>query len=198
MAPSPSLKAILRAWKRFEAHAGIDVLLQNRVGILGSDLLDLHAAGGRSHEHRLAFGAIDQNAEIKFFLDGQRFFDQQAAHDAAFGAGLMRDQLHAQHLAGEIGGLVHRLGDLHAAAFAAASGVDLRLHHDSGCAGTQQLFGDRFGFLARAGHRSARNCHTIFLENCFCLVLMNFHNDDSSVKPRKEPACGVAARAANF
>ena len=127
----------LAGLKGFETHAGIDVLLQNRVGIFRRDLLDIHATRGRCHEHRLALGAVDQNSQIKFFLDGQRFFDQQAAHDAAFGAGLVRDQLHAQHLGGELAGFVHRLGDLYAAALAAASGMDLRLDDNSGCAGIE-------------------------------------------------------------
>ena len=132
---SPSLNAILRAWNGFQPHARIDVLFQNRVRIFGGDLLDLHAARGRRHENRLALGAVDQDAEVKFFLDGQRFFDQQPAHDAALGTGLVRHQFHAQHFAGEFAGLVHRLGDLDAAALAAAAGVDLRFDYDSGCAG---------------------------------------------------------------
>src|SRR5258706_14467299 len=45
--------------KRLQPHAGIDVLFQNSVGILRSDLLDIHSAGGRGHEHWLAFGTVD-------------------------------------------------------------------------------------------------------------------------------------------
>ena len=61
----------------FESHAGIDVLLENCFGSFGGDLLDIHATGSRRHENRLAFGAIDQDSEIKFFFDRQGFFDQQ-------------------------------------------------------------------------------------------------------------------------
>ena len=113
------------------------MLLQNRVGIFRRDLLDFHSTRGRRHEYRLALGAVHQNAQVKFLLDGQCLFDQQAAHDAALRTGLMRHQLHAQHFGGEFAGFVHRLGDLYAAALAAATGVDLRFDHDSGGARTE-------------------------------------------------------------
>ncbi len=127
----------LSGLKGLETHAGIDVLFQNCVGIFRRDLLDFHAARSRCHENRLALGTVDQNSEIEFFFDGQRFFDQKAAYDAAFGAGLVRDQFHAQHFGGEVAGFVHRLGDLHAAALAAATSVDLRLDHHSAGAGIE-------------------------------------------------------------
>ena len=53
-------------------------------GVFGGDFLDLHAARGRSHEDRLALHAVEHDAEVQFAFDGQRFFDQQPLHDAAF------------------------------------------------------------------------------------------------------------------
>ena len=85
------LESHLARLKRLQAHAGVDVLLQNGIGILRGHLLDLHSARRRGHEYRLAFRAVDQNPQVQFFFDGQSFFDQQPPHDAAFGAGLMRD-----------------------------------------------------------------------------------------------------------
>ena len=116
----------------FESHAGIHVLLENFFGGFGGYLLDIHAARGRGHEDGLAFGAIDEDSEIEFFFDRQSFFDQQAAHDAAFGPGLVRDQSHAEHFGGEFAGFVHRFGDLDPAALAAASGMDLRFDDNAG------------------------------------------------------------------
>jgi hypothetical protein len=49
----------------------------------------------------------------------------------------VRHQFHAQNLAGKFARLIHRFGELHAAALAASTGVDLRLHHDSGRARVQ-------------------------------------------------------------
>ena len=81
-----------------------------------------------------ADGAVHEHAEIKFALDVQAFFDQQAADNAAFFAGLRRDERHAHDLSGESGGFVRRFGEFYAAAFAATSGVDLRFHHYDFCA----------------------------------------------------------------
>ncbi len=74
--------------------------------------------------------AVEHDAEIEFAFDGQRLFDQQALHHAAFGPGLVRDQRHAEDLARDLGGLARQsLRDFDAAALAAAAGVDLRFHH---------------------------------------------------------------------
>ena len=74
--------------------------------------------------------AIDEDAQIELALDLQPFLDQHAADLLAFGPGLMRDQRHAEHLLGELLGFVGRLGELDAAALAAAAGVNLRLDDD--------------------------------------------------------------------
>ena len=123
--------------KGLEAHARIDVLLQNGIRIFGGDLLDVHSPRGRCHEHRFAFGPVHQNAKVKFLLDGQRLFNEQPPHDATLRSGLMRYQLHAQHLGRKFAGFVHRLGNFHAAAFTAASGVNLRFDHNSARPGVE-------------------------------------------------------------
>ncbi len=64
---------------------------------------------------------------VQFLLDVGAFLDQQAAHFLAFRAGLVRDQLHAEDLVRVFAHLIQRLGNLDAAALAAAAGVDLRL-----------------------------------------------------------------------
>ena len=104
---------------------------QNGAGIVLGDFFDFHAARGAGHENDVAGGAIDEQAEIKFALDVEAFFDEQALDDAAGGAGLRRDQLHAENVAGEIGGFVGGARQLDAATFAAAAGVDLRFHDDN-------------------------------------------------------------------
>src|SRR5713226_1564583 len=103
---------------------------QNGAGIILGDFLDFHAAGGAGHENNVAGGAIDEQAEIKFALDVEAFFDQQSLDDAAGGAGLRSDQLHAKNVAGEISGFVGGTRQLYAASFAAATCVDLRFDND--------------------------------------------------------------------
>jgi hypothetical protein len=110
----------------------------------------------------------------------------------------VRHQLHAEHFGSEVAGFVHRFGDLYAATLAAPSGVDLRLDHNSTGARTEQIFGNGFGLILRCGHRPTRHAYAVLLKDCFCLILMDFHNDGSSIKERKDPACAVALRAANF
>ena len=61
--------------KGFQAHAGIDILLQYGIGIFFRDLLNFHASSRRGHENRLALGTIYKNAEIKFRFYRQRFFN---------------------------------------------------------------------------------------------------------------------------
>src|SRR5688500_19105259 len=48
----------------------------------------------------------------------------------SLGAGLMRDQRHAEHLPGRLGRFVGILGELHTTALAAPAGVDLGLDDD--------------------------------------------------------------------
>ena len=125
----PMPKASLRAWYGARPSARLEGLLEDQLRRFGGDFFDLHAARRRGHEHRLALHAVEHDAQVQLALDGQRLFDQQPLHDAAFRAGLVRHQLHAEHVARDLGGLRGILGDLHAAALAAAAGVDLRLHH---------------------------------------------------------------------
>ncbi len=165
----------LARMKRLEAGHGIDLHFQNRVWIFGRDFLDLHAAGSRRHEHRLRRHAIDYDSQIKFALNRQRLFNQQALNDLAFSPGLVRDQPHAQNLVGPHPGFVQVLRDLNAAALAASAGVDLRLDHHALCAFREQLVRRFFSLFARKRHLAARHSHAILRQDCFCLVLVNFH-----------------------
>ncbi len=145
-----------------QAHAGNDVLLDDRVRIFRRNLFDLHATRRRRHEHVASVAAVEHDAEIQLARDGQRLFDQQTLHLLALGPGLVRDQRHAEHLGGNLSGLLHRLGDLHAAALATPAGVNLRLDYNSGCAIVEEFAGRRIGFLYALDHvsREAQPLHT--------------------------------------
>jgi len=60
----PEPESHLARLKRFQAHARIDVLLQNRVGIFGGYLLNIHSARGRGHEHGLALHAVEHDPPV--------------------------------------------------------------------------------------------------------------------------------------
>src|SRR5260370_40660763 len=89
----------------------------------------------------------------------------------------MRPQFHPKHLASFFSRVFHRFGDLYSAALSTSTGVDLRLHHNSRRAGTQNVHRRRLSFFARRRHHAARHGDAILLKNSFSLILMNFHND---------------------
>src|SRR6185369_7068401 len=68
--------------------------------------------------------------------------------------------------------LVQRFRDLHAAALAAAAGVDLRLHHPDAAA---EFFRRLDRFVDAEARESARRDHAEFAEQFFALVLVDFH-----------------------
>ena len=152
---------------------GIESFFQNQLRCFGGDFFDLHAARGRRHEDGLALRAIEHDAQIQFALDGQRLFDEQALHDAAFRAGLMRHQFHAQHLTGDPGRLRCVARNLHAAALAASAGVDLRFHHHAAA----DIFGRRLGLVRRKRHLATRHRNVVLAQDALGLILVNFHGN---------------------
>ena len=83
----------------------------------------------------------------------------------------MGDESHADDLAGGLLGLVGRMGKLYAAAFAAASGVDLRLDDDRAA----EFFGDLARLGGRLGDSAVRDGNAEFLEDFLRLIFMDFH-----------------------
>ena len=156
-----------------QADARIERFFQNQLRRFGGDFFNLHAARRRRHEYRLALHAIEHDAQIQLALDGQRLFDQQALHDAAFRAGLVRHQLHAQHLARDLRGFRRILRDLDAAALAASAGVDLRLHHHAAA----DILGRRLGLVRRERHFAARHRNVVLAQDGLGLILVNFHGN---------------------
>ena len=118
-----------------EADGRVDDLLEDLLRVLGGDLLDLHAAFGRRHDDDAAGAAVDDHAEVELARDVDALLDEQALDHLALGPGLVRDELHAEDLLRRLARVGGALGDLHAAALAAAAGVDLRLDDDDLVAG---------------------------------------------------------------
>ncbi len=171
----PQLERNLARLESLQSHARNDVLLDDGVWVTGGDLFDLHAARSRRHEDVASVGAVEHDAEVQLAGDGQSLFDQQPLHLLALGAGLVRHQRHAEHLARQLGCRFRRLGDLHAAALAAPAGMNLRFHHHSGCAFAEQLTRRRVGFFPALDHAPARHGHAVLRQDCLALVLVNFH-----------------------
>ena len=84
----------------------------------------------------------------------------------------MRDEHHAEHLGRDLFCFLGRFGELYAAAFAAAAGVDLRFDDDDVGA---KLACRRFGLFGCARDDAARNGNAVLFQNGFTLIFVNFH-----------------------
>ncbi len=113
-----------------EAGGRVHVFLEDALGRLGGDLLDLDAALGRGHDDGRFAGPVDDEAEVELPGDVQRLLDEDALDPLALGAGLVGHELHADHRGRQGLGLGGRRRELDAAALAPAAGVDLGLDDD--------------------------------------------------------------------
>ena len=155
-----------------------DDLLRRVVG----HLLDVHAACLRRDERDAAGGAIDQRREIQLAIDLRTVLDVEPLHDAASGTGLHGDQRVTQHLLGELTDLVDRLGEPHATlvagsgllelAFAATTGVDLRLDHPDRAG---KLLSRLDGIFHRECSDAIRRSYAILTIELFGLIFMDVH-----------------------
>ena len=116
--------------------------------------------------------AVGDGRHVIFLLDVGAVLDQQATHLLALGAGLVRDQLHAEDLAGQGLDLVDRAGQLDAATLAATAGVDLRLDDPDRAAELLRCL-DRL--LNRESRNAARHRDSEFAQDFLALVLVNLH-----------------------
>jgi len=151
----------------------VDLHVQDLLGSLLRDDLDLDATFGGSDHSELLFRAVEHDAEVELALDVGARLDVDLAHELAGGAGLMGDERHAEDLAGDRFGFFGRLGELHAAALAAAAGVDLGLHHAEFAAEGARGFA---GFGRGGGEAAFRDGHTEVSEQRLRLVLVNVHD----------------------
>ena len=105
------------------------------------------------------------------------------------GTGLMRDELHAEHLAGERAHLVDRAGELDAAALAASAGVDLRLDDPDRPA---ELLRGLDRLVDRERRNAARHRNAEAAKELLALVFVDLHVV-SSVRPRRDTSAGKSA-----
>jgi hypothetical protein len=155
-----------------QARRRLDDDLVDQFRVLFGDFFDVHAAFARTHQHDLLRDAVDDEADIQFLLDVGAFFDQQAVHLLAFRARLVRDQLHAEDLVRVFAHLLERLRDLHAAALAAATRVNLSLDDPHRAT---ELFRHLDGLVHRERRLAARYRDSEFPQDFLTLVLVNLH-----------------------
>ncbi len=137
----------------------------------------------RPHEDGLGLRAVEDDAEVELALYGKGLLDEHLSNDAALGAGLVRDEAHADHVARDGRGFGGVLCDLYAAAFAAAASVYLGLDNY----GRGDILRGGFGLGGRARHLAARNRHAIAGKNAFGLIFVDFH----FAKRKTRAPCGA-------
>jgi hypothetical protein len=138
----------------------------------GSNLLDVDATGGRTHEDHRLVRTVDQRTEVKLLLDVGSFCDQHGIDRQCPATGLVGLDGHAQHALGFGPHVVQAGHQLHAACLAAATGMDLGLDHPLT---TTELLGSGHGFVAIGGHVTARHGNPVLLEQLLGLILMKVH-----------------------
>ena len=151
---------------RIDGH--LDDLLRRVAG----DVLDLHAALGRGHHDHPEGAAIDQHAEIELAIDVDAGLDIDPVDFFALGAGLMGDQLLAQHTRCRGLRLGRAAGELDAPGLAPAAGMDLGLDRPDRAA---QRFG-RFPRLGGGiGDGAPGNRDPELTHQALGLILVNVH-----------------------
>jgi hypothetical protein len=148
-------------------HGHLEDLLRRLLG----DLLDLHAALGGGHEGDAAGDAVHEEGEVELPVDVHGIADEDRVDLAALGAGLLGDQVHAQHRLEDLRGLVGIGSELDAAPLAPAAGVDLGL--DDGLPAV--LLGDHAGVLGVLGHPPVGRRDLVQPEQFLGLVLVDVH-----------------------
>ena len=129
--------------------------------------------------------------DVVFLLDVGAFLDVQAAHLLAFGAGLVRLQLHAEDLAGQLLQVVHRARELDAAALAAAAGVDLGLDDPDAAA---EFLSGFHRLLHRERGVAARHGHAELAQEFLALVFVDLHGSVFLKWSTKGSVRGAAGR----
>ena len=155
-----------------QTRQGVDELGDDFLGRGMRHFLDVHAAFAGGDEGNFLRGAVGHQRNVVFLLNVGTVFDVQAANLLAFGAGLMRLELHAQDVASDALDVLNGFGNLHTAALAAATRMNLCF--DNPHRATQFLCGfDRL--LHRECRNATRNGHAELTQDFFALVLVNFH-----------------------
>ena len=134
--------------------------LDNSVGLLFRDDLDLDASLARDHDYGASLGAVDDDGCVILALDVHSFRHQELVDLQPFRSGLRRDHTIAEHEGSSFADLISRLAKLDEPSLPPAAGEDLGLDDHLG---TDLLMGfDRL--LDGLDHLGSRNGHPGFCQ----------------------------------
>ena len=116
----------------------------------------------------------------------EALLDVEPADLLPLGAGLVRDELHAEDLLGELARFCGAaLRDLHAAALAATACVDLRLDDDDRAAGLgREPLRRGLCLVDREGRVSLGDGNAVLREDLLALILVDLHERDPTRNAR--------------
>ena len=176
---------------RLQAKQGIDVQLDDGVGVGLGDLLDIDAALAAGHDEWLRGFAVEQHGEVKFVDNFLAAGDEQGVDLASGLAGLLGDDGVAEHGLGFFVDVVGRLAEVHAAleavlehALAPAAGVDLDLEYDHFLAGGEEALGDIARLVGSRTGLTPRDFDPVAREQLLGLVFVKVHFSQS---PNRRP-----------
>ena len=170
-------------------------LAQDRVGRRLGDLLDLHAALRRGHDHDALALPVEHQADVELALDRHRLLDVEPVHHASLGAGLVRHQPLAQQRLRRLAYLILGAADLHAARLAPRAGMDLRLHRPAIAA---DLGGAIHRLLRAVRHAAPRDGDAEAGEKFLGLVFVDVHWRPPWVRCLKASQCMRERRSARY
>ena len=147
-----------------EALERVDVKLDESVGTLLGDLLDVDPALGREHVERLLRATVEGQRQVVLLRDLRRLLDPEPADDVA-------TDVEPENLAGTRLGLVRARGELDPARLAPPAREDLRLDDDR----PTELLGRGARLLGRGREPPLRDRDPGLSEELLALVLVEVH-----------------------
>jgi hypothetical protein len=150
----------------------VDVLLEDLLGGLLGDLLDLDSTFRTDHQHQPLARAIEDDAQVELADDLEALLDENAPHDLPGRPRLVGDEVHAEDLRGGRLRLGRPLDHLDAAALAAAPGVNLCLDDDGAPA---EPLGHARGVLRLENDFTLGHGDAMLRQDGFGLIFVNLH-----------------------
>ncbi len=166
------LECQIATLERLSANQWIDRGLENLFRSVVSDLLDVHATFGGSHEHDTTAGTVYNSAQVQLFGDIGARLDQDLGHWLTIGVSLVSHQTLAQPLLCERCSVFLAANQLYAARFTATTCVNLGFDDPLGSADLVAGFCCCFGgvYCVAFGYWQA-----VFSEQLLTLILVKIH-----------------------
>ncbi|GJD76573.1 hypothetical protein CFIICLFH_4831 [Methylobacterium goesingense] len=166
------LEGDLAGLELLQADRRLDDHLDQGLGLVGGDLLDVHTAALRGDDADPLGLPVEDVAEIELALERVGGLDVDALNRLALGTGLDRHQTLAEEVLGGVPDLVVGPAQLDPAGLAAGARVDLGLHRPKRAA---ELGGGVNRLIGTEGDGAFRNGDTETGKQLLGLVLVHVH-----------------------